>query len=63
MDVSTFLIRPLHNVIGGNDPGRRRAAVGEIFHVDESSTIGENDGETTSEEVDTTLLRGNGSTD
>ena len=32
MDVSTLLIRALHDVFGENDPGRRRAAIDEIFH-------------------------------
>jgi SnoaL-like domain len=32
MDISTLLIRALHDVFGENDPGRRRAAIDEIFH-------------------------------
>jgi hypothetical protein len=32
MDVSTLLIRALQDVFGENDPGRRRAAIDEIFH-------------------------------
>jgi len=63
MDVSTLLIRAVHDVFGENDSGRRRAAVGQMFHVDESSTIGDNDGEATIEEADTTLTRGNWNTD
>jgi hypothetical protein len=31
---STLLLRNLHEVFGENDPVRRRAAVGEIFHED-----------------------------
>lgn len=34
MDVSTLLIRNLHDVFGENDPVRRRAAIDEIFHED-----------------------------
>jgi SnoaL-like domain len=32
--VSTLLLRNLHDVFGEIDPGRRRAAIGEIFHED-----------------------------
>ena len=34
MDVSTLLLRNLHEVFGENDPGRRRAAVDEIYNQD-----------------------------
>lgn len=34
MDVSTLLIRALHDVFGENDAARRRAALGELFHED-----------------------------
>jgi SnoaL-like domain len=32
--VSTLLLRNLHDVFGETDPGRRRAAIDEIFHED-----------------------------
>jgi len=32
--VSTLLLRNLHEVFGEIDPGRRRAAIAEIFHED-----------------------------
>jgi SnoaL-like domain len=32
--VSTLLLRNLHDVFGEPDPGRRRAAIDEIFHED-----------------------------
>ncbi|HET6842224.1 MAG TPA: nuclear transport factor 2 family protein [Candidatus Angelobacter sp.] len=32
--ISTLLIRNLHDVFGENDPGRRRAAIDEIFTED-----------------------------
>jgi hypothetical protein len=32
--VSTLLLRNLHEVFGEIDPGRRRAAIDEIFHED-----------------------------
>jgi hypothetical protein len=32
--ISTLLLRNLHDVFGEIDPGRRRAAIGEIFHED-----------------------------
>jgi hypothetical protein len=30
--ISTLLLRNLSGVFGENDPARRRAAIGEIFH-------------------------------
>jgi hypothetical protein len=32
--ISTLLLRNLHDVFGEPDPGRRRAAIDEIFHED-----------------------------
>ena len=32
--ISTLLLRNLNDVFGENDPVRRRAAIGEIFHED-----------------------------
>ncbi len=32
--ISTLLLRNLSDVFGENDPVRRRAAIGEIFHED-----------------------------
>ena len=32
--ISTLLTRNLHDVFGENDPGRRRAAIDEIFTED-----------------------------
>ena len=34
MDLSTLLMRVLHDVLEENDAGRRRAAIDEFFHQD-----------------------------